>query len=367
MGRVASLEARQGDESSRKSAEPARSGKAGKARGKVPTAPKTRDARSSGIEEKDAARASEAPPADAPKPRVENNATVREILPWHVVERKIAARDSGHHEIPSANDEAAPEPESPVPASGVRTSESFAGPLTYKVYTLADLDRDAPASRAGASMVQVPARPSHWPVVARAAKHYFAAARAWRKMPKIERPPFGVAVKEPRGVFYAELKTALSLVNWRKVGTYAAAGIGTAFVLLFVVITAAELTDDLKPAAAGRDPGPSAEPRLSSSMGGVTLTPPPVVQSSTNLVPIEPAALAEPPVMELGADPPVPPATRPVIEAPPVVFTEGTKPAARPTAAAVAAPAAKTGKGKAGKGGGTPKGAAAITAEVFTP
>src|SRR5437868_6840158 len=72
--------------------------------------------------------------------------TIREFLPWHVIEKKMAARAKG--EIARDEDEVEDER---VPDSGVYTSGEHplpandelgepVGELTYRVYTVADLE-----------------------------------------------------------------------------------------------------------------------------------------------------------------------------------------------------------------------------------
>src|SRR5439155_13715501 len=89
--------------------------------------------------------------------------TVREFLPWHVVQKKLAARASGV-DVTREDDDL----EEEGPDSGVQESVSVRvaandgdPPLTYKVYTVADLDAAPPSSRM--SMVAAAERePSPW-------------------------------------------------------------------------------------------------------------------------------------------------------------------------------------------------------------
>lgn len=178
--------------------------------------------------------------------------TVREFLPWHEVEAKLAARAPAPPDVASERDVVAlDEGDEPPPDSGVRASEN--APLTYRVYTLADLEARATPEIAWrvsrASMASLPPKPSKWSGVAASARELVRAAVAWARMPAPRARPADV-LRFPATAFFDELQGALRAVNWKKVGVYAAVGATTLVVLLFAVLTAAELTDDLKPTRA---------------------------------------------------------------------------------------------------------------------
>ena len=203
--------------------------------------------------------------------------TVREILPpWHVLQDKLQKRsdaiatgslvpaDQAAREALAAQ-EAANEQWMPVavrdaaPSSGVRVSdpgpESSAalGDLSFKVYTLAELQRrsDAPVSiRASrASFDSTGARDAmRWRRVLTALRAFGVAALAWWKT-QGARPSAKVALRQPFDTLGDELQVAVESVDWKKHGVTTGIVVGASLTLLFGVLTAAELTDDLKPAA----------------------------------------------------------------------------------------------------------------------
>lgn len=239
----------------------------------------------------------------APRGNVECK-TVREILPpWHVLQEKLqkksaaasavvapeadqaarealAAQEAANAMWRPASDDAAE-----APHSGVRMSEpgqvhatpaDFARPataqsedeaaaavltvppvddslLSFKVYTLAELERrsDAPVSvRASrANLDAMAARPSHWEMLVRvgvALRAFAIASRDWVKI-KGERPNVKVALRQPFDNLGDELQRAVEGVDWKRLGVTTGIVVGATLTLLFAVLTAAELTDDLKP------------------------------------------------------------------------------------------------------------------------
>ena len=217
--------------------------------------------------------------------------TVREILPpWEVLQEKLnkktapvsprgrgpepgraaGPRRAGSRQRPlepSRRQElftvvrAANRCETPPP-SGVRTSDS--GPvagaaevgampdsLSFKVYTVADLERrsDAPvsmrASRVNFDMTS--SRSSlHWQRVGVALRAFATASLEWIKI-KGARPNPKVALRKPFDNLGDELQVAVESIDWRKLGVTTGIVVGATLTLLFAVLTAAELTDDLKP------------------------------------------------------------------------------------------------------------------------
>jgi hypothetical protein len=148
------------------------------------------------------------------------------------------------------------------PSSGVRMSEpGEAAPntgdvpdslLSFKVYTLAELERrsDAPvsmrASRVNFDMTS--SRSSqHWQRALAALKVFATASMEWLKI-KGERPKLKVALRQPFDNLGDELQVAVESVDWKKIGVTTGIVVGATLTLLFAVLTAAELTDDLKPA-----------------------------------------------------------------------------------------------------------------------
>jgi hypothetical protein len=232
-------------------------------------------------------------------PRSVEHKTVREILPpWHVLQEKLQNKTAGlatrnealnqgaqqaleAQEAANARWAPAAAPvssragasysspddsiESP-PSSGVRMSEpgvaaSFAvagtgeapdSLLSFKVYTLAELERrsDAPVSMRSSrvSFDMTSSRSSqHWQRAFAALKTFATASMDWLRI-KGERPKLKVALRQPFDNLGDELQVAVESVDWKKMGVTTGIVVGATLTLLFAVLTAAELTDDLKPA-----------------------------------------------------------------------------------------------------------------------
>ena len=275
--------------------------------------------------------------------------TIREFLPWHVIEKKMAApaearasqasQDvapdsgvyaSGQHAAAviaaNQNAEAAPPGEPVVPTDS--------GGLSYQVYTLKDLEArgvaaDLSVNSTRMSMVMTAPKPNAWADVARAAVVVVRIAKTWVTAPS-PRPPAKDAFRAPIVALTYELRQAVKTIDWKKVGTYAALSVGVFLFLLFAVVTVAELTDDLKPA------------RVSSTQTGDSYT--------SAIVAAQPSVAARPVVA-----PPPPPA--------PASTGDGLEVSADPTPAPPApAPVAKTPAKKKGAAKKKPR-----TGEVFTP
>jgi len=218
--------------------------------------------------------------------------TVREILPpWHVLQQKlqnktagIATRDEALNQDaqqalqaqeaanamwspPSAPRSTGSSPEDSIdapPSSGVRMSEPGAAAanigemsgadLSFKVYTLAELERrsDAPVSMRSSrvNFDLTSSRSSlHWQRAFAALKTFAKASLEWLEI-KGERPKIKVALRQPFDNLGDELQVAVESVDWKKLGVTTGIVVGATLTLLFAVLTAAELTDDLKPAGA---------------------------------------------------------------------------------------------------------------------
>jgi hypothetical protein len=297
----------------------------------------------------------------APRPAAECH-TVREILPpWHVLQDKLQKRadavatgavvpaDEAARQAlaaqEAANEQWMPAAELEIdlddsPSSGIRVSD--AGPdssgaidsLSFKVYTLAELERrsDAPVSMrmSRANFDNTGARAgARWKRVYDALRAFGVASLAWWRT-AAPRPNPKVALRQPFDVLGDELQVAVESVDWKKHGVTTGIVIGASLTLLFAVLTAAELTDDLKPGAANH---------LASSETSVGAKPPPDVRGvapATNM-----AAMGVQPV-----------APAPIVIAPPAA-AEGTtigdidEPEAAPTPAK--RPAAKKAKPKSNK------------------
>lgn len=242
--------------------------------------------------------AAPAAPASVARPRTAAECkTVREILPpWHVLQEKlqnktagIATRDEALNQDaqqalqaqeaanamwmpPAAPPSSRPGPNNYAasaedsvdvpPSSGVRMSEPHAqiasaqaeGPdslLSFKVYTLAELERrsDAPVSMRSSRVnfdLTSSRSSQHWQRAFVALKAFATASIAWLQI-KGERPKLTVALRQPFDDLGDELQVAVESVDWKKLGVTTGIVVGATLTLLFAVLTAAELTDDLKP------------------------------------------------------------------------------------------------------------------------
>lgn len=261
--------------------------------------------------------------------------TVREFLPWHVVASKLAL-----HAESGVGPAASNEHDEPAPVSGIR-SDAMSGergetegedrPLTYKVYTVADLDRrdseapvsasiedDEPTSREAAEA---------WFVVLRSALHVALAFKTWLLL-GAARPRLADGMRAPVVVLKSDLDLARRLVSWRKVAITVGAGFAVATVLLFAVLTVADLTDDMRATSAATQ-----------------------AKQMEHATQAAPAAAPETPVIE---DPTPAPAPAPAAAAQPAIEID-------PAPAAAAAPAPH------GKSAKKAKKAKAPDAEVFIP
>ena len=273
--------------------------------------------------------------------------TTREVIPpWHVIQDKLAkkkadaglaadivpadqaarqalaAQEAANEQwMPSSDASGVSEapPSSRVRVSGTGHAASAHSPedsaeseaqegvesnLTFKVYTLAELERrsDAPVSMrmSRANFDNTGSRGgAHWLRVYAALCAFGAASLAWWRT-QGERPNPKVALRKPFDVLGDELQVAVEAQDWRKYGVTTGIIVGATLTLLFAVLTAAELTDDLKPGAGARLA--TTETSLPSTRSAPAL--PPVVASPNALAaPVAPAPqLAQPaqPVTSVG-------------------------------------------------------------------
>lgn len=185
--------------------------------------------------------------------------TLRNVIPWQDMERKLAERLAAKagvpHELSSElvkEGVDVPSNVEPPPDSGVRPSEENgpARPLTYSVYTVADLEARSQAYPQRMSMPAVPSpavQPARWLETGKAAAALLRVCWAHVRAPK-PRPRLSDVAQVPYQLFLTELRISLRSVPWKKLATGSGIALGTLLVLLFIVLTAAELTDDLKPA-----------------------------------------------------------------------------------------------------------------------
>lgn len=139
-------------------------------------------------------------------------------------------------------------------AAQIVHSENGASDLSFKVYTLADLERrsDAPismrTSRANFDMSWSRGA-QHWSRAYATFRAFVTATVAWSRI-KGERPAAKVALRKPFDALGDDLQVAVESIDWRTLGVRTGIVVGATLTLLFAVLTAAELTDDLKPAGA---------------------------------------------------------------------------------------------------------------------
>ena len=166
---------------------------------------------------------------------------------------------SGRSDIPpwkqSGSGAGAYDSEERAPDSGVRASEpkldiaafaQEARPLTFTVYSVEELDARQRVSAPPPSVPPPP--PSRWPDAWRSTKALGQAWLAWYKTPKPRSRMMDVC-GVPLAALRADLAASLMQLPWRKIFVRGGLGLATFFFLLFIVLTAAELTDDLKPGA----------------------------------------------------------------------------------------------------------------------
>lgn len=242
--------------------------------------------------------------------------TIREFLPWHVIEKKMKARESGKQ----LRDEDAED----APDSGVYTSGEHAaanepepnvddGNLSFKVYTLAELEArgiasDLSVSATRMSIALMAQKQTPWEDVGRAALRVLGMAKTWVTAPS-PRPPVKDVLAPPVMALGIELRTALEQVDWKKVGVYAGIALGTFLFLLFVVVTAADLTDDLKPSRAMTTQ--SGDSYTNAIVAARHAPPAPTVTAAAPA----PSPAAAPPSMDLDEAPSIEPAPAPAPKA----------------------------------------------------
>jgi hypothetical protein len=246
--------------------------------------------------------------------------TVRELLPWHEVERKLRT--------PRSSGVDAQEAEVPAPSSGVRVSDSgisikssntndTEGALSYRVYTVAELDRIAvPAMRASMLSLSLSSRPAPsllWKSAGRSLYTLLDAVAGWL-VHRGHKPALASAVAHPLAAFRADARSAVASIDWKKAGIGLGAGVGAMAALLAIVLVVADLTDEMKPA------------RAMTSPATATATVAPGEAVTTTSVDVTPVATTAAPV---------------VAATPPTTFEIGDEPAPAP-----ARPAKKAKKGK---------------------
>jgi len=212
-----------------------------------------------------------------------HDATVREILPWHVV---------------ADDEEAAPiSGISGVRGEAMNTVEGADPPLTYKVYTVAELDRRDSETPVSASIEEDDDPPAlaAWLAVGKDAFRIALAVKTWALL-GAGRPAFADALRAPTVVLKSDLDVADKILSWKRIVGVAVGAVSVAAILLFAVLTVADLTDDMRATSA------------STQAKAMAATPPPAATDAPPVVedPAPAAAAAPQPVVDL--DPPPAPA-----------------------------------------------------------
>ena len=255
-------------------------------------------------------------------PNADGAPTVRNIIPWHDMETKLAerlaekaARGELSGELEKDTDVPSKRPPwkndvEPAPDSGVRASEAGqARELTYSVYTVADLDSRAPSVPPRMSMAFAPSPeppPSRWVDTGKAALALLRILWTHARAPK-PRPRLSDVAAVPSQLLVTELGLSLRAMPWKRIATGAGVALGTFLVLLAMVLTVAELTDDLKPA---RSTTTTASAMESAAIVSTMATPAPTTPAPIDTRPLAPApsvASAETIEIDDAAPPPAKP------------------------------------------------------------
>lgn len=322
-----------------------------------------------------------APRVNAPRPAAECH-TVREVLPpWHVLEDELKKRSNAVETaslVPAdqtaqealavqeaANAQWMPTRDSQPPSSGVKLSEpelvevdGDAEPealavadslLTFKVYTLAELERrDGPASMrmSQASFDTTASRGggARWQRAFTALRAFGIAALAWWKTPG-PRPNPKIALRQPFDDLGDGLQVAIESVDWKKHGVTTGIVVGATLTLLFAVLTAAELTDDLKPGASAHLASSESSVQQPKSAPGARGVAPATNMAAMGVQPVSPLANAVFPAQAAAVTPEQPATSLGEIDDPEPEAAP-TQPKRAPSAAPVAArkPKPKTNK-----------------------
>lgn len=266
-----------------------------------------------------------------------------------------------------ANDEeVSGEHETKAPDSGVRVSESGislknSGELSFKVYTVAELDRriaiegDPLSSRGSLASLSlsrsgsrgVPA-PNHWKNAGLAAYRILDTLATWL-VQSGEKLPMVDVLRHPVGVFKVDAKAALKTVDWKRVGVFMGVGFLVLSALLAIVLVVADLTDEMKPAKALDAKNATSLAAPETAMGpGASLVKGataerftvPTITPSNPIAPVAPSPMVAEPK---GITPPPPRAAAPSAKAD-IELDDKPAPAAKGKKAAKAPPAKKAGK-----------------------
>ena len=191
----------------------------------------------------------------------------------------------------------------PPPDSGIRESVTglptpdvdIAPRLSYNIYTVAQLDSRsvevAEAQRLASELRA--ARVPGWPEVKATYLGAMRAVLAWRKL-HVPRPTLRETCGPELELAGAVTRALLRAVPWRRLAVVGAGVCACVAALLFVVITVAEMTDDVKP-------GKKAEVSATSALVAPRTAEPVVVAPK----PPAPVVIAAPPPVEI--DEPAPP------------------------------------------------------------
>lgn len=142
------------------------------------------------------------------------------------------------------------------PESGVRITyvepepapASLAESLSFQVYTVDQLERRTGA-RPNAPKIVLEAPPEPWRAAWHGVRVFLREAFRW----VVSGPTRGVdartALGAPYAAMVANVRAFVRATDWRRIGVGLGVGVATVSALVFVVVTVAELTDDLKPAS----------------------------------------------------------------------------------------------------------------------
>jgi hypothetical protein len=139
------------------------------------------------------------------------------------------------------------------PDSGVRISDevpeaaaSSGRPLTYSMYTISDLDMgEARVVRTPPPPAPEPPRP-RWDEVGNATLALVRSFIGYLRLPRPRPRPLDVC-RPALAAFGVSVRGALAAMPWRRLAMGFGIGFGSLLLLLVVVMTVADLTDDLKP------------------------------------------------------------------------------------------------------------------------
>lgn len=169
---------------------------------------------------------------------------------------ELVLADAHRAEVPHGERRRPALPIEVPPDSGVRISyvepEPMAAPLSeslsFHVYTFDELERRT-SLRPSASKLVLDAPHVPWLAAWHAVRAFFHEAFRWAVSGRRSGVDARTALAAPYAVMSEHVRAFLRAADWRRIGVGLGVGIATVAALVFVVVTVAELTDDLKPAS----------------------------------------------------------------------------------------------------------------------